>query len=156
MKNVGSFIETCFHWKRGCIKMRKHAERFNATKGYKLAFVVVILTSLFSKEKFVVGHFICTKTRPFPPLFFIRKWIISALSFIWLEINDHGFSLIGPVFTTGLFFLRSSVRFRILFLDNAYVIYVYLFLTSIFDLIFIAVDRLMIVLIPFKYETKFH
>ena len=39
IKNVASFIKTRFYLKRGCMKMRKHAETFHANKGYKLAIV---------------------------------------------------------------------------------------------------------------------
>ena len=39
IKNVASFIKTCFYLKRGCMKMRKHAETFHTNKGCKLAIV---------------------------------------------------------------------------------------------------------------------
>ena len=123
MKNIASFIKIRFYSKRGCIKARKHAETFLTNKYDKLAIVVFISTSTFQNRKFVVhfSNIICTKTWPFTPLFFIWKWITSALSFIWLETNGNIFSPWGPVFPTvpffrGLFFLRS--RFRVLFLDD--------------------------------------
>ena len=47
--NVTTFIKTRFYWKQGSIEMCKHAETFHANKGYKLANVVFIQTSLFSK-----------------------------------------------------------------------------------------------------------
>ena len=39
IKNVASFIKARFYLKRGCIKMRKHAETFHANKGCHLATV---------------------------------------------------------------------------------------------------------------------
>ena len=46
--------------------MCKRAGKFNASKGCKLAIVVIVPTSPFSKQKFVVNfsNVICTKTRP--------------------------------------------------------------------------------------------
>ena len=41
IKNVTNFTKTSFHCRRGCIKMRKHAEAFHANKDYKLAIIVV-------------------------------------------------------------------------------------------------------------------
>ena len=37
IRNVASFIKARFYLKRGCIKMRKHAETFHANKGCHLA-----------------------------------------------------------------------------------------------------------------------
>ena len=111
IKSVASFIKTCFYWKRGCMKMHKHAEMFHAKKCYKLA-IVDNLTWLFSKWKFVV-HFsnvICTKTRPCPSLWFICKWITSTLSFVWLETNGNVLSSWCTIFSADPFFLRSSAQ----------------------------------------------
>ena len=62
IKKVATFIKTRFHCKQDSIKMRKHVETFNANKGCKLAIVVFIPTSQFSKQKFVV-HVIFIKMR---------------------------------------------------------------------------------------------
>ena len=56
IKNVACFVKPCFYRKQGCIKMGKHAETIHTNKVYKLAIVVFIPTSPFSKYKFVV-HF---------------------------------------------------------------------------------------------------
>ena len=93
IKNVTSFIKTHFYWMQGCTKMHKHAEMFHTNNGYKLAIVVFIATSLFSKWKFVV-HFptlFCTKMRSCRPLLSIWKLITSTLSFIWHERNSNVF-----------------------------------------------------------------
>ena len=105
-------MKTLFYWKRGCIKMRKHMETFHANKGYKLAIVIFVITSLFSKQTFVVqiSKVICTKTRACTPLCCICKWITSTLSFIWHEKIGNIFSPWGPVFPTGPFFPSEDIN----------------------------------------------
>ena len=49
IKSVASFIKARFYLKQGCVKMRKHAETFDANKGCKLVIVFFIPISLFSK-----------------------------------------------------------------------------------------------------------
>ena len=53
------------------------------------------------------------------PYFLIWKWITSTLSFILLERNDNVFSFRGSVFPRGPFFLKSRVRVRVRFWDDA-------------------------------------
>ena len=47
IKNVANVIKTRFCLKRGCIKIRKHAETFHANKDCKLTIVLSIPISLF-------------------------------------------------------------------------------------------------------------
>ena len=87
-------------------------ETFHANKGFKLAIVVFILTSPFSKQNFAV-HFsnvIYTKAVPCSPL---RLLTTSTLSFIWLDTNDNVSSPRGPVSPTGLFFMGSGFFFQV-------------------------------------------
>ena len=110
-KNVAIFIKICFHLKRGCMKMLKHAETFYADKSCYMAIVFFLPISLFPKKKFRVqfSNIICTKTRPSTPQLFIWKWITSTFSFILLEKNGNVVSPWGPLFQRGPFFLRSRI-----------------------------------------------
>ena len=47
IKNVPNVIKTRFYLKRGCIKIREHAETFHANKDYKLTIVLSVPISLF-------------------------------------------------------------------------------------------------------------
>ena len=51
MKNVASFMKTRFYLKGSCSKIGKHAEMFHASKGCKIAIIVFISISPFSKKK---------------------------------------------------------------------------------------------------------
>ena len=98
--NVASFIKIRSYWKRDSIKMRKNAETSYANKDFKLANVVFIPTSPFSKQEFV-EHFpnvICTKTRPLTLLLFIWKSTTLTLSFIWFERNGNTFLVFARTF----------------------------------------------------------
>lgn len=89
-----------------------------ANKGYKLTFVVFMLTLSFLKWNFVL-HFsevIFIKTRSCARVLFIWKWIRSVLSFIWYEVNSNIFSLSSLVFPTDPIFLKSNVGVRVRFL----------------------------------------
>ena len=109
-KNVAIFIKICFHLKRGCMKMLKHAETLYADKSCYMAIVFFLPISLFPKKKFRVqfSNIICTKTIPSTPQLFIWKWITSTFSFILLEKNSNVVSPWGPLFQRGPFF-RGSV-----------------------------------------------
>ena len=107
IRNIASFIKTCFYWKPGCIKMHKHAETLYTNRGDKLAIVIFIPTLPFSEQKFV-EHFpnvIWVKTKPYKPYFW--KWITSKLSFIWLKTNSNVFSPWGLDVPTDPFFRQS-------------------------------------------------
>ena len=69
-----------------------------------------------------------------------------------LSVSDCLFGFSNVIVSS--IFLTQSCKYRIL-LEITYVTYVLFILTSIFHLVFIAVDRAMIVLITFKYETIF-
>ena len=82
----------------------------------------------------------------------LRKKRIYEIILLSLSVSDclFGFSnvMVSSIFLTELCKRRFLLKI-------AYVIYVLFILTSIFHLIFIAIDRAMIVVIPFKYETIF-
>ena len=82
----------------------------------------------------------------------LRKKRIYEIILLSLSVSDclSGFSnvIVSSIFIT------ESCKYRFL-LEIAYLTYVLFILTSIFHLIFIAADRAMIVVIPFKYETIF-
>ena len=69
-----------------------------------------------------------------------------------LSISDCMFGLSNVIVSS--IYLSKSGKYDNL-LETAYVSYGFFVLTSIFHLIFIAVDRVMIVLKPFQYETIF-
>ena len=81
-----------------------------------------------------------------------RKKRIYEIILISLSMSDCLFGISNIIVSS--IFLTQSCKYRFL-LEIAYVTYVLFILTSIFHLIFIAVDRAMIVLIPFKYEAIF-
>ena len=88
--------------------MQKHVEIFRAKKGYKLAIIVLIPISLFSKQKFVVhfSNIICTKPRPCTSLLYIWKWITS---------NGNVFSTVSYIFGLKVQFFQK-VFFQVYFL----------------------------------------
>ena len=69
-----------------------------------------------------------------------------------LSVSDCLFGFSNVIVSS--IFLTQSCKYRTL-LEITYVTYVLFILTSIFHLVFIGVDRALIVLIPFKYETIF-
>ena len=81
-----------------------------------------------------------------------RKKRIYEIILASLSISDCMFGLSNVIVSS--FYLSNSCKYRNL-LETAYVSYAFFVLTSIFHLIFIAVDRVMIVLKPFQYETIF-
>ena len=50
IKNVASFIQTLFYWKRDSTRMYKHVEAFHTNMAYKLA-LVVLPTATLKKKK---------------------------------------------------------------------------------------------------------
>ena len=122
IKNFASFLIARFYWKRGCIKMRKHAETFHTNKSCKLAIVVFIPTLPFSKHTFAIhsSNVFWTKMRT-------STLVFITLSSIWHGLNGNVLRPWRPVFWTspfskGFFSLRSRVRVRVLVrvLDNAF------------------------------------
>ena len=81
-----------------------------------------------------------------------RKKRIYEIILASLSISDCMFGLSNVIVSS--IYLSNSCKYDNL-LDAAYVSYAFFVLTSIFHLIFIAVDRVMIVLKPFQYETIF-
>ena len=81
-----------------------------------------------------------------------RKKRIYEIILASLSISDCMFGLSNVIVSS--IYLSNSCKYDNL-LDGAYVSYVFFVLTSIFHLIFMAVDRVMIVLKPFQYETIF-
>ena len=82
--------------------------------GCKLAIIVFISTSPFSKYKFLVysSSVICTKTRPCTPIP-TQKWITSTFSFLQHQTNGNVFRPWGPVFRSGTFSPRSGLPVQI-------------------------------------------
>ena len=80
-----------------------------------------------------------------------RKKRIYELILLSLSVSDCMFGLSNVIVSS---IVLSQHCGNNLF-GRAYAFHVFFVLTSIFHLIFIAVDRLMIVLIPFQYETIF-
>ena len=81
-----------------------------------------------------------------------RKKRIYEIILASLSISDCMFGLSNVIVYS--IYLSNSCKYDNL-LETAYVSYGFFVLTSIFHLIFIAVDRVMIVLKPFQYETIF-
>ena len=81
-----------------------------------------------------------------------RKKRIYEIILASLSISDCMFGLSNVIVSST--YLSNSCKYDSL-LDAAYISYAFFVLTSIFHLIFIAVDRVMIVLKPFQYETIF-
>ena len=81
-----------------------------------------------------------------------RKKKIYEIILISLSISDCMFGLSNVVVSS--IYISNSKKYDEL-LETAYICYAFFVLTSIFHLIFIAVDRVMIVLKPFQYETIF-
>ena len=81
-----------------------------------------------------------------------RKKRIYEIILASLSTSDCMFGLSNVIVSS--VYLSNSHKYDTL-LETAYVSYAFFILTSIFHLIFIAVDRVMIVLKPFQYETIF-
>ena len=80
-----------------------------------------------------------------------RKKRIYELILMSLSVSDCMFGLSNVIVSS----IVLSQNCRDNLFGRAYVFHVFFVMTSIFHLIFIAVDRVMIVLIPFRYETIF-
>lgn len=78
----------------------------------------------------------------------IYEIIIASLS-----VSDCLFGLSNAIICS--IFLSKSWKQEDDLLETVYFAYVFFVFASIFHLVFIAVDRVMIVLIPFQYETIF-
>ena len=80
-----------------------------------------------------------------------RKKRIYEVIVLSLSVSDCMFGFLNVIVSSIV--LSQSCQNNLL--GRAYVFYVFFVMTSIFHLIFIAVDRLMIVLIPFRYKAIF-
>ena len=81
-----------------------------------------------------------------------RKKRIYEIILMSLSISDCMFGLSNVIVSS--IYISNSKKYDEL-LETVYTCYTFFVLTSIFHLIFIAVDRVMIVLKPFQYETIF-
>ena len=81
-----------------------------------------------------------------------RKKRIYEIILMSLSISDCMFGL-SNVVVASIYISNSKKHDELL--ETAYICYAFFVLTSIFHLIFIAVDRVMIVLKPFQYKTIF-
>ena len=81
-----------------------------------------------------------------------RKKKIYEIILVSLSVSDCMFGLSNVIVSS--IYLSNSCKYDGL-IETAYVSYAFFVLTSIFHLIFIAVDRVMIVLKPFQYEIIF-
>ena len=81
-----------------------------------------------------------------------RKKKIYEIILVSLSVSDCMFGLSNVIVSS--IYLSNSCKYDDL-IETAYVSYAFFVLTSIFHLIFIAVDRVMIVLKPFQYKNLF-
>ena len=81
-----------------------------------------------------------------------RKKRIFEIILMSLSISDCMFGLSNVIVSS--IYISNSKKYDEL-LETVYTCYTFFVLTSIFHLIFIAVDRVMIVLKRFQYETIF-
>ena len=81
-----------------------------------------------------------------------RKKRIYEIILVSLSVSDCMFGLSNVIVSS--IYLSNSCKYDDL-IETAYVSYAFFVLTSIFHLILIAVDRVMIVLKPFQYKTLF-
>ena len=81
-----------------------------------------------------------------------RKKRIYEIILVSLSVSDCMFGLSNVIVSS--IYLSNSCKYDDL-IETAYVSYAFFVLTSIFHLIFIAVDRVMIVLKPFQYKIIF-
>ena len=89
IKNVASFMQTLFYWKRDSTRMYKHLEAFHTNMAYKLALVVLLLQLL--KKKIPKTPTFYIKMEHFEIVFHLM-WYKRQVSRPW-----------GPVFPTGQF-----------------------------------------------------
>ena len=82
-----------------------------------------------------------------------RKKRIYELIIASLSVSDCLFSLSNAIFSS--LFLSKLYKSEEDLVEVTYIAYLFFILASVFHLIFIAVDRVMIVLIPFQYENIF-
>ena len=82
-----------------------------------------------------------------------RRMRIYEIILLSLSVSDCLLGLSKAVI--GSIFLSNSYKPEDDLLETALIAYMFFILASILHLIFIAVDRVMIVLIPFQYETIF-
>lgn len=89
IKNVASFMQTLFYWKRDSARMYKYLEAFHTNMAYKLALVVLLLQLL--KKKIPKTPTFYIKMEHFEIVFHLM-WYKRQVSRPW-----------GPVFPTGQF-----------------------------------------------------
>ena len=82
-----------------------------------------------------------------------RKKRIYEIILASLSVSDCLFSLSNVIFSSIL--LSKLCKSEENLVEVTYIAYLFFVLASVFHLIFIAVDRVMIVLIPFQYESIF-
>ena len=82
-----------------------------------------------------------------------RRKRIYEIILASLSVSDCLFSLSNVIFSSIL--LSKLCKSEEDLVEVTYVAYLFFVLASVFHLIFIAVDRVMIVLIPFQYEAIF-
>ena len=132
--NMSTYIPPVQRIKRGC----------GATSSEKLERSIILSTGVFVAILNLVEIVMIAKIH--------RKKRIYETILMSLSVSDCMFGFSNVI--VSLFHLTRSYKYANL-LGIAYTTYVFFLLTSIFHLIFIAVDRAMIVVIPFKYETIF-
>ena len=132
--NMSTYIPPVQRIKRGC----------GATSSEKLERSIILSTGVFVAILNLVEIVMIAKIH--------RKKRIYETILMSLSVSDCMFGFSNVI--VSLFHLTRSYKYGNL-LGIAYTTYVFFLLTSIFHLIFIAVDRAMIVVIPFKYETIF-
>ena len=113
-QNFHSFVKIClkfvamktqFYCKRGYIKIRKPGETFHGNKATNWLLLFSYQLRCFqSRNLWYTSQTLFAPKRGLAQPFFIWKWITSALSLIWLEINDYVFSSWGSLFAMSLFF----------------------------------------------------
>ena len=82
-----------------------------------------------------------------------RRKRIYEIILASLSVSDCLFSLSNAIFSSIL--LSKVCKSEEDLMEVTYIAYLFFVLASVFHLIFIAVDRVMIVLIPFQYEAIF-
>lgn len=132
--NMSTYIHPVQRIKRGC----------GATSSENLERSIILSTGVFVAILNVVEIVMIAKIH--------RKKRMYETILMSLSVSDCMFGFSNVI--VSLFHLTRSYKYSNL-LGIAYTTYVFFLLTSIFHLIFIAVDRAMIVVIPFKYETVF-
>ena len=132
--NISTYIHPVQTTTRGC----------GATSSEKLERSIGLSTGVFVAILNIVEIVMIAKIN--------RKKRIYEIILMSLSVSDCMFGFSNAI--VSLVYLTPLCKYRNL-LGIVYVTYVFFLLTSIFHLIFIAVDRAMAVLIPFKYKTIF-